>query len=226
MFSLLLSLSLCSPHCCLPVSLFSSSSPRTGFCHGLLLGFLCSSGSWPRFVSAPSLPPLQGDHCLCSAPERLVLVLPALLQGRSSHQGSATCCYQNLKLLLSFLPPPPTPRQAAGQRTPWLLGCAEGRQGRATRSQPVGSHLLLCLPNTHLAHFLLFLFTRSLLVTYNIWHYLTTMFVFAEPDLAADSHGGWLKCTVCLNNLVKDYIGNILKRSTIGFLHTLPALHI
>lgn len=124
--------SLCSPHCCLPVSLFSSSSPRIGFCHGLFLAFLCSSGSWPRFVSAPSLPPLQGDHRLYSAPERLVLVLPALLQGRSSHQGSATCCYQNLKLLLSFLPPPPTPRQAAGQRTPWLLGCAEGRQGRAT----------------------------------------------------------------------------------------------
>lgn len=115
MFSLLLSLSLCSPHCCLPVSLFSSSSPRTGFCHGLFLGFLCSSGSWPRFVSAPSLPPLQGDHRLCSAPERLVLVLPALLQGRSSHQGSATCCYQNLKLLLSFLPPPPTPGRQQGR---------------------------------------------------------------------------------------------------------------
>lgn len=80
--------------------------------------FCAAQGHGPDLSQLSFLPPLQGDYRLCSAPELLVLVLPALLQGRSSHQGSATCCYQNLKLLLSFLPPPPTPRQAAGQRTP------------------------------------------------------------------------------------------------------------
>lgn len=218
--------SLCSPHCCLPVSLFSSSSPRIGFCHGLFLAFLCSSGSWPRFVSAliPTttagwLPPL-----LCPRATRARAPCPAPRQELTS--GLSNLLLPEFEAL-ALLPSSST-HPTAGSRAEDTLtfGVCRGKAREGHRSQPVDSHLLLCLPNTHLAHFLLSLFTRSLLVTYNIWHYLTIMFVFAEPDLAADSHGGWLKCTVCLNNLVKDYTGNILKRSTISFLLMLPTLNI
>lgn len=99
----------------------------------------------------------------------LPLALPALLQGRSSCQGSVTCCYQKGKLLLSFLPPPPSTHPMAGSwaEDTLLLGCAGGRQRRATRAWLVGSHLFLCLLNAHLVYSLLFLCMRSQMVTYN-----------------------------------------------------------